>query len=158
MGKNDMIHLILMGGRMERKIAAGVINVTILSTIMGSVLKFTSQSAHPASQRVHFCTIRNGEGVESNIEEEGKARPRGDEPDQDAPIHSYRVITKDMKYPEEIGSSRSSITSVGRAGVPQEAEGGGHQPLRADRRGGGCVHLNDQQQAPSKLDDRLQRN
>ena len=31
-GRNDMIQLILMGGRMERKIAAGVINVTILST------------------------------------------------------------------------------------------------------------------------------
>ena len=41
-GKNEMIQLILMGIRIERKISAGVINVTILSTIMGSLLKFTS--------------------------------------------------------------------------------------------------------------------
>ena len=37
----EMIHLILMGGRSQRRIAASVVNTTILGSIIGMVLKYT---------------------------------------------------------------------------------------------------------------------
>jgi hypothetical protein len=43
----EMIHLILMGGRTERRISASVVNVTILSSIIGMVLKYTGHRLVP---------------------------------------------------------------------------------------------------------------
>ena len=102
-GKNDMIQLILMGGRMERKIAAGVINVTILSTIMGSVLKFTS---HRLIQLATGALLHDTGMVKVSkaiLKKKEKLAPEEMNQIRTHPIHSYRVITKDMKYPEEIG-------------------------------------------------------
>ncbi len=65
-GKNEMIQLILMGGRIERKIAAGVINVTILSTIMGIVLKFTSHRLIQLATGALLHDIGNGEGPQGH--------------------------------------------------------------------------------------------
>jgi HD-GYP domain-containing protein (c-di-GMP phosphodiesterase class II) len=102
-GRNEMIQLILMGGRIERKIAAGVINTTILSAIMGSVLKFTSHRLiqlataallHDTGMvKVPKAILKKKEKL--SLEEMNLIRTH--------PIHSYRVITKDLKYPEEIG-------------------------------------------------------
>jgi HD-GYP domain-containing protein (c-di-GMP phosphodiesterase class II) len=102
-GRNEMIQLILMGGRMERKIAAGVINVTILSTIMGSVLKFTS---HRLIQLATGALLHDTGMVKVSkdiLKKKEKLSPEEMNQIRTHPIHSYRVITKDLKYPEEIG-------------------------------------------------------
>lgn len=102
-GRNEMIQLILMGGRMERKIAAGVINVTILSTIMGSVLKFTS---HRLIQLATAALLHDTGMVKVSkdiLKKKEKLSPEEMNQIRTHPIHSYRVITKDLKYPEEIG-------------------------------------------------------
>ena len=102
-GRNDMIQLILMGGRMERKISAAVINVTILSTIMGSVLKFTS---HRLIQLATGALLHDAGMVKVSktiLRKKEKLAPEEMNQIRTHPIHSYRVITKDLKYPEEIG-------------------------------------------------------
>jgi len=102
-GRNEMIQLILMGGRMERKIAAGVINVTILSTIMGSLLKFTS---HRLIQLATGALLHDTGMVKVSkaiLKKKEKLAPEEMNQIRTHPIHSYRVITKDLKYPEEIG-------------------------------------------------------
>jgi len=101
--RSEMIQLILMGGRIERKIAAGVVNVTILAAIMGTVLRFaghrliqlaTGAFLHDIGMvKVPKAILKKKEKL--SVEELNQIRTH--------PIHSYRVISKELKYPEEIG-------------------------------------------------------
>jgi len=102
-GRNEMIQLILMGGRMERKIAAGVINVTILSTIMGTVLKMTS---HRLIQLATGALLHDTGMVKvpkAILKKKEKLTPDEVNQIRTHPIHSYKVISKELKYPEDIG-------------------------------------------------------
>ncbi len=101
--KNEMIQLILMGGRMERKIAAGVINVTILSAIMGTVLKMTS---HRLIQLATGALLHDTGMVKvpkAILKKKEKLTPDEVNQIRTHPIHSYKVISKELKYPEDIG-------------------------------------------------------
>jgi HD-GYP domain-containing protein (c-di-GMP phosphodiesterase class II) len=102
-GRNEMIQLILMGGRVERKIAAGVISVTILSTIMGSVLKLASHRLNQLATGALLHDIGMVKVPKSILKKTEKLT--ADEMNQirTHPLYSYRVISKEMKYPEEIG-------------------------------------------------------
>ena len=102
-GKNEMIQLILMGGRIERKIAAGVINVTILSTIMGTVLKFTSHRLIQLATGALLHDIGMVKVPKSILAKKEKLTAEEVNQIRTHPIHSYRVISKELKYPEEIG-------------------------------------------------------
>jgi HD-GYP domain-containing protein (c-di-GMP phosphodiesterase class II) len=102
-GKNEMIQLILMGGRVERKIAAGVINVTILSTIMGTVLKFTSHRLIQLATGALLHDIGMVKVPKAILSKREKLTPEEINQIRTHPIHSYRVISKDLKYPDEIG-------------------------------------------------------
>ena len=102
-GKNEMIQLILMGGRIERKIAAGVINVTILSTIMGTVLKFTSHRLIQLATGALLHDIGMVKVPKAILAKKEKLTAEELNQIRTHPIHSYRVISKELKYPEEIG-------------------------------------------------------
>ena len=102
-GRNEMIQLILMGGRIERKIAAGVINVTILSTIMGTVLKFTSHRLIQLATGALLHDIGMVKVPKTILKKKEKLSPDELNQIRTHPIHSYRVIAKELKYPEEIG-------------------------------------------------------
>ena len=102
-GKNDMIQLILMGGRIERKIAAGVINVTILSTIMGTVLKFTSHRLIQLATGALLHDIGMVKVPKAILAKKEKLTAEELNQIRTHPIHSYRAISKELKYPEEIG-------------------------------------------------------
>jgi HD-GYP domain-containing protein (c-di-GMP phosphodiesterase class II) len=101
--KNDMIQLILMGGGAERKIAASAVNVTILSTIIGMVLRFTS---HRLIQLTTAAYLHDVGMLKISKEILGKKEKLSSEELNQIhthPIHSYRLISRDLKYPEEIG-------------------------------------------------------
>jgi len=101
--RNEMIQLILKSGRIKRKIAAGVINVTILASIMGTVLKFTS---HRLIQLATAALLHDTGMVKvpkAILGKKDQLTPEERNQINTHPIHSYRVITKDLKYPEEIG-------------------------------------------------------
>ncbi len=102
-GKNEMIQLILMGIRIERKIAAGVINVTILSTIMGTLLKFSSHRLIQLATGALLHDVGMVKVPKTILQKKEKLTPEELNQIRTHPIHSYRVIAKDLKYPEEIG-------------------------------------------------------
>jgi HD-GYP domain-containing protein (c-di-GMP phosphodiesterase class II) len=99
----EMIHLILMGGRTERRIAARTVNVAILSAVMGVVLKYTG---HRLNQLVTGAFLHDLGMVKVPKEIlRKKEKLSADELNQirTHPIHAYRVIAKELKYPEDIG-------------------------------------------------------
>jgi HD-GYP domain-containing protein (c-di-GMP phosphodiesterase class II) len=102
-GRNEMIQLILMGGKIERKIAAGVINVTILSTIMGMILKFTSHRLIQLATGALLHDIGMVKVPKAILQKKEKLTAEELNQIHTHPIHSYRVISKELKYPEEIG-------------------------------------------------------
>ncbi len=101
--RNEMIQLILMGGRTERKISASVVNVTILSTIMGMVLRFTSHRLIQLTTAAFLHDIGMQKVSKEILAKKEKLSPEELNQIRTHPIHSYRMISKELKYPEEIG-------------------------------------------------------
>lgn len=101
--RGEMIQLILMGGRIERKIAAGVVNVTILATIMGTVLRSASHRLIQLATGAFLHDIGMVKVPKAILKK--KEKLTADELNQirTHPIHSYRIISKELKYPEDIG-------------------------------------------------------
>ena len=154
-----MIQLILMGGRIERKISAGSDQRHDPLHDHGQRPEVHQPPPDPARHRALSCTTSGMVKVSKAIfEEEGEALPRGAEPDPDPPHpllpghHEGAEVSRGDR-----GHRAAAPRALGRAGLPAEAEGGGHQPRRADRLRGGCLHRDDQQAAAPQLDDRLQR-
>jgi HD-GYP domain-containing protein (c-di-GMP phosphodiesterase class II) len=101
--RNEMIQLILMGGKTERKISASVVNVTILSTIIGMVLRFTSHRLIQLTTAAYLHDIGMRKSSREILSKKEKLSPEELNQIRTHPIHSYRTIAKDLKYPDEIG-------------------------------------------------------
>ncbi len=101
--RNEMIQLILMGGRTERKISASAVNVTILSTIMGMVLRFTSHRLIQLTTAAFLHDIGMQKVSKEILAKKEKLSAEELNQIRTHPIHSYRMISKELKYPEEIG-------------------------------------------------------
>ncbi len=101
--RNEMIQVVLMGGRVERTIAAGVVGVTILSTVTGMVLKLSGHRLIQLATAALLHDIGMVKVPKSILKKSD--RLTADEMNQirTHPLYSYRVISKEMKYPEEIG-------------------------------------------------------
>ena len=99
----EMIQLILMGGRIERKIAAGVVNVTILAAIMGTVLRFAGHRLIQLATGAFLHDIGMVKVPKEILKKKEKLSVEELNQIRTHPIHSYRVISKELKYPEEIG-------------------------------------------------------
>jgi HD-GYP domain-containing protein (c-di-GMP phosphodiesterase class II) len=101
--RNEMIQLILMGGRTERKISASAVNVTILSAIMGTVLKFTSHRLIQLTTAAFLHDVGMLKVPKEILGKKEKLTPEELNQIRTHPIHSYRMISKELKYPEDIG-------------------------------------------------------
>jgi HD-GYP domain-containing protein (c-di-GMP phosphodiesterase class II) len=101
--RNEMIQLILMGGKVERSISAGVINVTILSAIMGMVLRFTSHRLIQLTTAAYLHDVGMMKVSKEILAKKETLSPEELNQIRTHPIHSYRMISKELKYPEEIG-------------------------------------------------------
>jgi len=99
----EMIHLILMGGRTERRISASVVNTTILSSIIGMVLKFTGHRLIQLATGAYLHDLGMVKVPKDILRK--KEKLTADELNQirTHPIHAYRLVTKDLKYPDDIG-------------------------------------------------------
>jgi HD-GYP domain-containing protein (c-di-GMP phosphodiesterase class II) len=99
----EMIQLILMGGRIERKIAASVVNATILATIMGAVLRLTGHRLIQLATGAFLHDIGMVKVPKAILRKKEKLSAEELNQIRTHPIHAYRVISKELKYPEEIG-------------------------------------------------------
>ena len=101
--RSEMTQLILMGGRTERKIAASVINTTILSAIMGGVLKYSSHRLIQLATGALLHDIGMVKVPKAILKKKEKLTAEELNQIHTHPVHSYRLISKELKYPEEIG-------------------------------------------------------
>jgi HD-GYP domain-containing protein (c-di-GMP phosphodiesterase class II) len=101
--RNEMIQLILMGIRTERKASASVVNVTILATIMGTVLKFTSHRLIQLATAAFLHDVGMVKVPKEILEKKEKLTPEELNQIRTHPIHSYRTVSKELKYPEDLG-------------------------------------------------------
>jgi HD-GYP domain-containing protein (c-di-GMP phosphodiesterase class II) len=101
--RGEMIQLILVGGRIERKIAAGVVNVTILATIMGTVLRSASHRLIQLATGAFLHDIGMVKVPKAILKKKEKLSAEELNQIRTHPIHSYRIISKELRYPEDIG-------------------------------------------------------
>jgi HD-GYP domain-containing protein (c-di-GMP phosphodiesterase class II) len=101
--KNDMIQLVLMGAPTERKISASAVNVTTLSTIIGGVLRLTSHRLIQLTTAAYLHDVGMMKVPNEILAKKEKLSQEELNQIRTHPIHSYRFISKELKYPEEIG-------------------------------------------------------
>jgi hypothetical protein len=99
----EMIHLILMGGRTERRISARTVNVTILAAIIGMVLKYTGHRLIQLATGAFLHDLGMVKVPKDILRKKEKLSPDELNQIRTHPIHAYRVISKELKYPEDIG-------------------------------------------------------
>ena len=99
----EMIHLILMGGRTERRISARTVNVTILAAIIGMVLKYTGHRLIQLATGAFLHDLGMVKVPKEILRKKEKLSPDELNQIRTHPIHAYRVISKELKYPEDIG-------------------------------------------------------
>jgi HD-GYP domain-containing protein (c-di-GMP phosphodiesterase class II) len=101
--RNEMIQLILMGGKSERRISASVVNITILATIIAMVLRFTSHRLIQLTTAAYLHDVGMMKVSKEILVKKEKLSPEELNQIRTHPIHSYRMIAKELKYPDEIG-------------------------------------------------------
>jgi len=99
----EMIHLILMGGRTERRISASVVNVTILSTIIGMELKYTGHRLIQLATGAFLHDLGMVKVPKDILRKKEKLSSDELNLIRTHPIHAYRLITHELKYPDDIG-------------------------------------------------------
>ncbi|MBA7657963.1 hypothetical protein ES703_65906 [subsurface metagenome] len=103
-GKNEMIQLILIEEWVERRLSAGAINCTVIASIIGHSLKLVGH------RLLHLTTgaLLHDVGMlrisKKILKKEGKLTPDELNQVKTHPILGYRIISKELKFPEEIAS------------------------------------------------------
>ena len=154
----EMIHLILMGGRTERRISARTVNVTILSAIIGMVLKYTGHRLIQLATGAFLHDLGMVKVPKEILRKKEKLSRRRAEPDPHAPHPRLPGHLEGAEVPRGHRDHRAAAPrALGRAGVPPTPEGRGHQPLGAHRHRGGRLRGHDQRAARPGLRHRLLR-
>ncbi len=101
---NEMIQLTIFGGIADNKFSRSAVNCTVLSTVIGMTLKIIS---HRLIQIATGALLHDAGmlRVPSNIlDKKDKLAPDELNQIRTHPIHSYRIITQQLKYPETIAA------------------------------------------------------
>ena len=101
--RNEMIQLILMGVKTDRKMSAGAVNITILATIIAMVLRFTSHRLIQLTTAAYLHDIGMQKVPKEILAKKEKLSPEELNQIRTHPIHTYRMVSKELKYPDEIG-------------------------------------------------------
>jgi HD-GYP domain-containing protein (c-di-GMP phosphodiesterase class II) len=101
--RNEMIQLILMGVKTERKLSASAVNITILATIIAMVLRFTSHRLIQLTTAAYLHDIGMQKVPKEILTKKEKLSLEELNQIRTHPIHTYRMVSKELKYPDEIG-------------------------------------------------------
>jgi HD-GYP domain-containing protein (c-di-GMP phosphodiesterase class II) len=101
--RNEMIQLILMGVKTDSKLSAGAVNITILATIIAMVLRFTSHRLIQLTTAAYLHDIGMQKVPKEILAKKEKLSPEELNQIRTHPIHTYRMVSKELKYPDEIG-------------------------------------------------------
>lgn len=100
--RNEMIHLLLMGGRTGRRIAASAVNCAILCAVIGGVLKYTGHRLNQLATGALLHDVGMAKVPKEILRKKEKLASEELNQIRTHPIHSYRFLTRELKYPEDI--------------------------------------------------------
>ncbi len=101
--KNDVIEFVLYGVQGEGALAENAVNSAVLTTLVGQQMQM------PKYRLIHLATaaLLHDVGMmrvpAKILDKEGDLTSEENRLVKTHPIHSYKVITRELKYPEEVG-------------------------------------------------------
>lgn len=101
--KNELIQFILYGAEGKYDLIENSINCAVLSTVVGINLNMIQHKLLQLTTGALLHDIGMLRLPDELVSKKGKLEPEELQKMRAHPIHSYRIITKEMLYPEEIG-------------------------------------------------------
>jgi HD-GYP domain-containing protein (c-di-GMP phosphodiesterase class II) len=101
--KNDVIEFVLYGVQGEGALAENAINSAVLTTLVGQQMQM------PKYRLIHLATaaLLHDVGMmrvpAKILDKQGELTSEENRLVRTHPIHSYKIITRELKYPEEVG-------------------------------------------------------
>jgi HD-GYP domain-containing protein (c-di-GMP phosphodiesterase class II) len=100
--KNEMIQLILLGEWIERRLSVSAINCMIVSAVIGSTMRLASHRLLQLATGGLLHDIGMLKVERDILEKQGRLSPDELNRMRAHPVMGYQIISKEMKYPEEI--------------------------------------------------------
>jgi HD-GYP domain-containing protein (c-di-GMP phosphodiesterase class II) len=104
MAPNEMVQLVLLGMWAQRKLSVSAVNCTIISTVIGAALKLTSYRLLQLATGALLHDVGMLRVSKSILQKEGKLTDEEKKTITTHPILGYQIISKELKYPEEIAA------------------------------------------------------
>ncbi|UCF98961.1 MAG: HD-GYP domain-containing protein [Spirochaetaceae bacterium] len=100
--KNEMIQLILLGEWIERRLSVSAINCMIISAVIGATMRLASHRLLQLATGALLHDVGMLKVEKEILEKQGRLSNEELNRIRTHPVLGYQIISKDMKYPEEI--------------------------------------------------------
>ena len=100
--KNEMIQLILLGEWVERRLSVSAINCMIISAVIGATMRLASHRLLQLATGALLHDVGMLKVEREILEKQGRLSSDELNRIRTHPVMGYQIISKDMKYPEEI--------------------------------------------------------
>ena len=100
--KNEMIQLILLGEWVERRLSVSAINCMIISAVIGNTMRLASHRLLQLATGALMHDVGMMKVEKGILEKQGKLSGAELTKIRTHPVMGYQIISKDMKYPEDI--------------------------------------------------------
>jgi len=100
--KNEMIQLILLGEWVERRLSVSAINCMIISAVIGNTMRLASHRLLQLATGALMHDVGMMKVEKGILEKQGKLSGEELTKIRTHPVMGYQIISKDMKYPEDI--------------------------------------------------------
>jgi len=100
--KNEMIQLILLGEWVERRLSVSAVNCMIISAVIGNTMRLASHRLLQLATGALMHDVGMLKVEKGILEKQGKLSGEELTKIRTHPVVGYQIISKDMKYPEDI--------------------------------------------------------
>ncbi len=100
--KNEMIQLILLGEWVERRLSVSAVNCMIVSAVIGNTMRLASHRLLQLATGALMHDVGMLKVEKGILEKQGKLSSEELTQIRTHPVMGYQIISKEMKYPEEI--------------------------------------------------------
>jgi HD-GYP domain-containing protein (c-di-GMP phosphodiesterase class II) len=100
--RTDMVQLILVGTDSPKKPGVSAINCAILCTVIGITLKLTGHRLLQLTTGALLHDVGMLRIPAEILQKKGKLTPEEQQQIHTHPIYGYRIISKELKYPEDV--------------------------------------------------------
>ena len=100
--KNEMIQLILLGDWVERRLSVSAVNCMIIAAVIGTTMRLASHRLLQLATGALLHDVGMLKVDREILEKQGRLSEDELTRVRTHPVMGYQIISKDMKYPEEI--------------------------------------------------------